>query len=302
MAINKIKSQPEKAAVRSGLFSPVEGGDNLFHPVSARGAPRRSPVQATLSLKGSHPGRHSMANKVLLNNIDHHDLKVAIAHGPDYGNAVNMSVVFPTEFAEAQREYPIVFRKDANGTMGAVALLGFDSGENLFLGPEGWNARYVPATHQRGPFMIGFQNQEVEGEVRREPVIFVDLDDPRVSRTQGHPLFLPQGGNAPYLQRVGQLLRVISVGMETMAPMFTAFEEADLIEPVSMEIRLDAGTTYNIPDVYSISEEKLAALGGEQLERLHKAGYLRAAYLVLASLPNVNRLIAMKNAKRAAER
>lgn len=241
-----------------------------------------------------------MANKVLLNSVEHHDLKVVPAHGAEYGNAVNMSAVFPTEFAEIQREYPIVFRKDENGTFGAVALLGFDRGENLFLDADAWNARYIPAVHQRGPFMIGFQDQNLDGEVRREPVIFVDLDDPRVGRPDGLPVFMPHGGNAPYLQRVGQMLRIISVGTEIMGPMFEAFHEADLIEPMSMDIRLDPTTTYSIPEVYTISEEKLAALKGEPLERLHRAGYLRAAYLVLASLPNVNRLIAMKNARRAA--
>ena len=41
---------------------------------------------------------------------------------------------FPTEFAELQREYPIFLRKDHdNGDWQAVALLGFDQHENLFL-------------------------------------------------------------------------------------------------------------------------------------------------------------------------
>ena len=86
-----------------------------------------------------------------------------------------------------------------------------------------------------------------------------------------------------------------------MEPMFEAFERADLIEPVSLEVKLDEHTVYKIPDVYTISEEKLARLGGGALERLHQGGFLRAAYMVLASLGNVSRLIEMKNARRREE-
>ncbi|HAW54236.1 MAG TPA: hypothetical protein DCX29_04625 [Hyphomonas sp.] len=148
--------------------------------------------------------------------------------------------------------------------------------------------------------MIGFQNQEVDGEVRREPVIHVDLENPRVSKTEGEPLFLAHGGNAPYLQHISQVLRVITVGADMTAPMFAAFEQAGLIEPVSLDVKLDDHTEYKVPDLFTLNEEKLAALEGEALQQLHRGGFLRAAYLVLASLGNVNRLINMKNAKRAA--
>ncbi|WP_300425127.1 SapC family protein [uncultured Hyphomonas sp.] len=244
--------------------------------------------------------RRLMAKMALLNNIDHPDLKVITRFGATYGDSVNQAAVYPTEFSELQREYPIFFRKDEEGAFYCVILLGLDKGENLFLDGARWQARYVPAIHQRGPFMIGFQNQEVDGEVRREPVIHVDLENPRVSKTEGEPLFLAHGGNAPYLQHISQVLRVITVGADMTAPMFAAFEQAGLIEPVSLDVKLDDHTEYKVPDLFTLNEEKLAALEGEALQQLHRGGFLRAAYLVLASLGNVNRLINMKNAKRAA--
>ena len=239
-----------------------------------------------------------MTHMALLNNVEHHDLKVISDHGVEYGDSINLTPIFPTEFAEAQRDYPIVFRKDENDQYNAVALLGLDKGENLFLTNEGWQGRYIPAIHQRGPVVIGRQTQEIDGEIRQEPVIFVDLEDRRVSRSEGHPLFLKHGGNSPYLQHVSHVLRVINKGAEIAGPMFAAFEAADLIEPASLEIRLDEHTVYQVPDIYSINEDKLAALKGPALESLHTSGFLRAAYLVLASLPNVSRLISLKNAKR----
>ncbi|MFN3314179.1 MAG: SapC family protein, partial [Hyphomonas sp.] len=127
----------------------------------------------------------------------------------------------------------------------------------------------------------------------------VDLDNPRVGAANGLPLFLQHGGNSPYLQHVSHVLKVINRGTEIAGPMFAAFQEADLLEPALLDIRLDEHTGYKVPEVYSINADKLAALEGALLERLHKAGYLRAAYLALASLSNVSRLIELKNAKRA---
>ena len=239
-----------------------------------------------------------MTKTALLNNIDHANLKVITRHGRAYGDAVNQAVVFPTEFTEVQREYAILFRKDDDGKFQSVALLGFDKGENLFLTEQGWQARHVPVLHQRGPFMIGFQNQTVDGEVHREPVIHVDLDDPRVSETEGQPVFLPHGGNAPYLKHVSNVLRAINLGIEIERDMFAAFEEASLIESAALDIRLDQHTVYQVPDIYSISEDRLRDLSGEVLAQLHQSGFLRLAYLVAGSLSNVNRLIEMKNTRR----
>ncbi|HWU95850.1 MAG TPA: SapC family protein, partial [Sphingomonas sp.] len=53
-----------------------------------------------------------MTRPVALDNVAHADLRVALRHGAAYGDAVNQTLVFPTEFAEAQREFPILFRRD----------------------------------------------------------------------------------------------------------------------------------------------------------------------------------------------
>jgi hypothetical protein len=240
-----------------------------------------------------------MTNRVLLNNIDHQTLRVITRRSAEFGDNINQALVFPTEFEELQREYPIFFRKDANGDLSSVALLGLDRDENLFLDETGWRARYIPAVQERGPFLIGFQQQDVDGEVRREPMIHVDLDHPRISQTEGEQVFLPHGGNSPYLNRIAHALRSIHQGAEIAKPMFAALEAAELIEPVAVEIALDDKTQYKLPDLYTVGEDRLARLDGASLERLHKTGFLRLAFCVVSSLGNVSRLIDMKNRKRA---
>lgn len=236
-------------------------------------------------------------NRVLLNNVDHADLRVIADHGAAHGDGVNQTLLLPTEFEAAQREYPILIRKDAAGAFQAVALLGLDRDENLFLDEGGWTARYIPAVQRRGPFSIALQHDTRGAEPR--PMIHIDLDHPRVSREAGEPLFLPAGGATPYLQSVNRALATIHEGLEVAGPMFAAFDELGLIQPIDIEIKLDDETEYALDDVYTLSPDRLAAVSGADLERLHQSGLLRAAWAVIASMGNIQDLITRKNRKRA---
>jgi hypothetical protein len=229
-------------------------------------------------------------NRVLLNNVDHHDLCVITRRGAEFGDAVNQVMVFPTEFESVQREYPIVFRRDAEGALRPVALLGLVRDENLFLTADGeWRAGYVPALLQRGPLSIAAP-EVPEGE----PMIRIDLDDPRVSRSEGAPVFLPHGGNSPYLERMTVVLRTIYVGHHLLDPMIAAFEAAGLLRPVNLEARVGEGEIYAVSDALVIDRERLAALGAEELASLHKGGFLQSAFMAAASLGNMQRLVELK--------
>lgn len=243
-----------------------------------------------------------MTNHVLLNNVDHQHLKVITRYSADFGDNVHAVLTFPTEYGDVQREYPIFFRKDADtGAFQSVALLGLANGENLFLDNGRWNASYVPGIIARGPFLIGFQQQEIDGELRKEPVIHVDLDDPRVNETEGEPVFLEHGGNAPYLQHIVNVLRGIQEGMAVSSAMFSAFESHGLIEPVNIEVDVHRDVRYSLKGFHTISQDRLAHLDGEALQTLNRAGFLEGAFLVLASLNNVKKLIDMKNRRKSAQ-
>ena len=238
-----------------------------------------------------------MTRQVLLNNIDHAALKVAPRFGADFGDAVNQLPVFPTEFEALQREFPIFFRRDEEGQLQAVVLLGLDRQENLFLGHDGWHTRSVPAIQRRGPFSISLSHRPDDPGGRPEPMIHVDLDDRRVGEAEGHALFLPQGGNAPYLNEITDVLRTIYEGLELCGPMYAAYEALALVQPVAVEIALGEGRTYTLPNFHAVSAERLASLDGAALESLHRAGFLAPAIFVLSSLANVQRVIELKNRK-----
>lgn len=242
-----------------------------------------------------------MARYELLNNVAHKDLRVATGFGPRFGDDVGMVPAFPSEYAELQREYPIFFRKDGDGRWSSVALLGFEQRENLYLQDGRWNASYLPGAAAKGPFLIGFQEQRVDGELRQEPVIHVDLDHPRVNAVEGEPVFLPQGGNSPYLDHIAGILRGIRDGTAFGADMFAAFDALGLIQPVQLAVELDERHRVDVSGLHSIDRDALAVLDGPALERLNRAGYLEGAYLVLASLHNVRRLMAEKQRRLRAQ-
>lgn len=236
-----------------------------------------------------------MSKHVLLNNIHHGKLRVITRHAPEFGDSVHLVPVFPTEYADTQREYPILFSKNPeNGQYQSVALLGLEKGENLFLDDGRWRADYVPGMIAKGPFLIGFQEQESEGRLRREPVIHVDLDDPRISDREGERLFLEHGGNSPYLQQIATILRGVQDGMSVATPMFRAFESYGLIEPVSIEVDVHDDVQLVLKGFHTISEDSLGRLDGEALAALNRAGFLQGAFLVLASLNNIRKLIEMR--------
>ena len=233
-----------------------------------------------------------MANRVLLNNVDHAELRVAPGPLPQEA-AVNQVIVLPAEYEAVQRDYPILFRHTEAGALQTVAVLGLAPGENLFQAEGGWAASHVPALLQRGPFLIGFTGPGTEGE----PMIHIDLDDPRVGAESGQPLFLPQGGNAPYLEHVGGILRTIHAGREHAGPVAAALDAAGLIQPIDIKVNLgDAGTVV-LDQYFTVAADRLAALDGEALERLHRAGALAAAFFIAASLGNMQRLIDRKLAR-----
>ncbi|WP_375420105.1 SapC family protein [uncultured Sphingomonas sp.] len=233
-------------------------------------------------------------NPVQINNVDHAELRVSPRAGAEFGDAANQALVFPSEFEELQREFAIIFRRRDTGIQ-AYALLGLDRDENLFLAGDRWASRYVPASHRRGPFSIGIARSSTDAEPG-EPLVHVDMDDPRVGDADGLPLFLEHGGNAPYLDHVSGVLRLLYQEMDAAPAAYAALDDAGLLTAVTLTVDVSEERRYTLPDVLVIDVERHAALTGEPLERLHRAGLLRLATLATASLGNIQQLIARKQA------
>lgn len=236
-----------------------------------------------------------MANPVLLNNVHHKDLRVITTRGAEYGDNIMCALTFPREFRTLQAHYPIVFRKTADGSaIEPVALFGFEDGENLFLGPDGWDCTDIPASVERHPFLIGRNGDEL--------LMHVDMDNPRVSRTEGEACYLEHGGITPFLDRMNSTLFLIHEGLQSLPAYTAALIEHELVESFVLDVELDDGSAGRLSGFYAINEDKLFALDGAVLEKLQKAGFLQAIYMQLASMSQFRDLILRKNRAHAAAR
>jgi hypothetical protein len=236
-----------------------------------------------------------MPHNVLLNNVDHKNLRVVTSRGAGYGDSVMSALTFPAEFRDLQAHYPIVFRKTADGAgFEAIALFGFQDGENLFLAANGWDASYVPLTIERQPFLIGIAGEEL--------MLHIDLDNPRISSSAGEPLFLPHGGSTEFLERMNSVLLTIHQGLQAAPAFVSALLSLELLESFVLDVELDDGSQNRLAGFYTVNEDRLASLGGDALERLHRAGHLQALYMAVASLSNFRALIERKNRLHAGQR
>lgn len=237
-----------------------------------------------------------MADFALLNSVDHRHVRVITERSARYGDDVMQALTLPFEFRNVQAFYPILFQQDGKGGCQPVALFGFQSRENLFLGEQGWAAGYVPAMVRREPFLIGYQQSSGPGQGEdRMRVLSLDMAHPRVNAETGEALFEPLGGRTPFLEGVANLLETIYEGLEHSRGFVAALQEQDLLEPVTMEIPLKDGSRNQLLGYHCLDEDKVRQLDGQTLETFNKRGFLMPLFMVLASMANIQRLVEMKN-------
>lgn len=235
-----------------------------------------------------------MADLVMLNNVEHQDVRIITDRSSRYGDNVMLALTLPFEFRNVQAHYPILFQSDADGGHYPVALFGFQEDENLFLDQNGWHAAYVPAMIRRQPFLIGHQQRtDTEGEPAR--VLSVDMDHPRVNTERGELLFQPLGGRTPFLEDAADLLETIYGGLAQCRAFVGALRDHDLLEALTFDIALKDGTRNQLIGFHCLVEEKVQALSAETLGVFNENGYLLPMFMVLASLANMQRLVELKN-------
>lgn len=228
----------------------------------------------------------------ILNNIEHANLHVVTQQRAEFGDNKMCVAVTLSELRNVQNHYPILFYPDATSQKyHPMAIFGFEQNENLFLTSKQWSDTYVPAMMRKGPFSIGTQHTS---DGQENFIISIDESDPRVSPSQGEPLFLPHGGASDYTLSIAESLNQLRED-QPITDEFTQFLHANaLLTPVNIEFESEGFAGIKLTGFYTIDEEKLTALSPQQLAVMAQKGFLHGAYFAIASLSNLATLMKMK--------
>lgn len=229
----------------------------------------------------------------IINKDQHKGIRIITERGSEYGENIHFVPVIADEVRSLATEYPVFFMKDSEtGQFGLNALLGFDEGENLFLDGEEWRANYLPVHIRRQPFMVGMQGSGVRGADSSKGSLALNTDHPRVSNSRGEALFSEDGEPTHFLKNMGELVSRLMGGSQATATFVQALLDADLIAPTQLEVKL-RGDVRRFDGLYTIKEENLSKLTGDTLQEYFSKGYLQACYMQLASVANIQKLVAM---------
>ncbi len=229
-----------------------------------------------------------MTNFVALHNQHHQQLRIDTQLIESLGATNNMVPVVISEFLRLVVHYPIVFTKSSEtGNFLCVALLGFESGENLFWNNNQWQSIYTPLNIMRQPFFIGHENNQT--------LICIDTDSHTLTTGQGEAIFDSTGKETDYLQKIKARLAELLEGETHTQEFIKTLLALNLIMPMALDISFANAQQQRVQGLYTINEERLAQLDATQLITLQQQGYLQPIYTMVASLGQIYALIQKKN-------
>lgn len=216
---------------------------------------------------------------VVLDREKHKDLRIQSgdARFASHHQAVPLVAA---EFAEACLEYPIVFIQGQNEQWMALALTGLESQANVFVDDKGaWNARYVPASVRRYPFILA------EG-TNQQLSLAIDMAAPQVGKS-GEALFNDKGEPTELAQNVMNLLANFQSQATATNTLVKQLNEAGLLTQQNLQVRLDDERSAVVEGVWIVDEAKFQQLPDNKVLAWFKSGELGPIYAQMLSLRNL---------------
>ncbi len=205
----------------------------------------------------------------------------SIKKGTDYTFAQHVNAVPLTavEFANAAREYAIVFTGTAEQVMPAV-ILGVQNKQNLYLKADGtWQAKYIPAFVRRYPFVFS--------RTKDEKKFVLCLDESFSGCNQqglGERLFDAQGSRTEYLENVLNFIKQYQGQFQLTEAFCKKLTDLNLLETMKAQITLKSGEKVSLAGFMGISRDRLKALPAEKLAEFAQTNELELMYIHLQSM------------------
>ncbi|MFM9912204.1 MAG: SapC family protein [Methylophilaceae bacterium] len=211
--------------------------------------------------------------------------KMRAASSPAFTDTQTLPLL-AVEFAEAAKEYPIVFVKSSltDEQLMPMVLLGLQNAENLFAGSNGiWSSRYIPAFVRRYPFMLAKAGDE-------QLVLCLDENFDGLNLEEG-VAFFDGDQETDYLKNLIQFVTSFHNDSLLTGKFTETLNSLELLEEKSLKAELKDGREFMINGFYVVNEEKLRALSSKQVHELFSSGELALVYAHLMSLSNLKRLV-----------
>ncbi|MFN6993812.1 MAG: SapC family protein [Aquincola tertiaricarbonis] len=244
-----------------------------------------------------HPALHK--NPVALDRDQHRTLRVR----QDYADvshtaALNSMFLTAVEFADACKEYPIVFVRAGTDPqtqkpdIAPVAVFGLTPDENLFADGTRWQADYVPAVLRAYPFAMAQLNEQ-------NYAVCIAREWPGFSETEGTPLFEADGKPTAYLTEMQQFLEKLELEVQRTRLVGQKLVELELLRDMRFDATLPDGNKLTVDGFLAIDEAKFAALPDDKVLELHRSGILGLINAHQLSLGNMTRLIQRRGRRTA---
>jgi hypothetical protein len=218
---------------------------------------------------------------------------------PPFSVGLHAVPVVASEFSVVLRDYPVVFlRRSHDGSFEAMAILGIQEGQNMFVMPDGrWDRRtYIPAYIRRYPFSMAPAPSTAGGTER---VVCVD---PQALTDNGARLFDDAGAPLPLWTEIRGLLNEYEDELARTHQLGATLQRLGVLAPFSLHADLASGFSLSLDGLHRVDRARLAALDAPELRALIGSGEMDWVYAHLMAQDNFLRLLARRGmfAQRAA--
>jgi hypothetical protein len=236
---------------------------------------------------------------VPLNRTAHKDLRLKPTPGMHFAAKAHSVPLTGVEFPLIARDVPILFAGNSVEDAGPMALLGLRQNENLLVDAQGqWLPNlYVPAFVRRYPFVLAEKPAGQEGE---DFTVFLDEAFEGFDASEGERLFKEDGSDSEMLTRAVSFLGEFQQHVVRTRWFMDQLRKHDLLEPRGIRLEKE-GASINLNGLFVVNEEKLRQLDVQTAHAFLQEGVLGWIYAHLLSLPNIDRLTHLLEAREQVE-
>jgi hypothetical protein len=197
-----------------------------------------------------------------------------------------------SEVGVAATDYPLFLMKHAQtGRFTLCALFALEGERSWYMLSGGWQATYLPEALLRHPFFLA-PPEDTDAVLG----LAVEESSPRLHDREGDALFGADGQPTATATRVADKLSRHRDDLDAAAAFTAALAAEAVIRPLSLRLRFADGRENQVEGLYGIGADALAGLPDAAVLRLHRAGHLQAAHVMMASANQLYRLQQLHNA------